>query len=150
MTDFRPSHLFALLTIVLVSGCGGSDPTAPPGNGPPNDREILENPSFATDITEIFVRRGCTQSFCHGSAGGQGGLRLNSSAANNFAMLVNVDATSESFKRVLPGNAQDSYLVIKLEGRQNVGDRMPQGAAPLDNIDLTNIENWINNGAPNN
>ena len=31
----------------------------------------------------------------------------------------------------------------------SVGRQMPQGAPPLDNIDLTNIVNWINNGAVN-
>lgn len=29
----------------------------------------------------------------------------------------------------------------------SVGRQMPQGAAPLDTIDLTDIMNWINNGA---
>ena len=66
-------------------------------------------------------------------------------------MLVNADAWSEpAFKRVLPGDAENSYLVIKLEGRQLVGLQMPLDADPLDEIDLTNIKNWINNGAPNN
>ena len=31
-----------------------------------------------------------------------------------------------------------------------VGGRMPLNGTALDNIDLTNIKNWINNGAPNN
>ena len=65
-------------------------------------------------------------------------------------MLVDVDAASENFKRVLPNDANNSYIVIKLEGRQTVGSRMPLSQSPLDNIDLTNIKNWINNGAPNN
>ena len=138
----------ALLTLIFALAACGSDPMGP-GNGG-NQREIKANPSFAADINEIFQRRGCSSGVCHGAAGGQAGLTLTSSAANNYAMLVNVDATSESFKRVLPNDANGSYLVIKLEGRQQVGSRMPQGGAPLDNIDLTNIKNWINNGAPNN
>ncbi len=43
-----------------------------------------------------------------------------------------------------------SYLVVKLEARQVAGSAMPQGAAPLDAIDLANIRNWILQGAENN
>jgi hypothetical protein len=39
--------------------------------------------------------------------------------------------------------------VIKLEGRQTVGGRMPQTGSPLDSIDLTNVRNWISQGALN-
>ncbi|RMH12875.1 MAG: hypothetical protein D6701_13015 [Gemmatimonadetes bacterium] len=76
------------------------------------------------------------------------GLDLRNAVA--YDNLVNVQATSENFRRVLPGDPQNSYIVIKLEGRQSVGSRMPLGQAPLDNIDLTNIRNWISSGAPNN
>ena len=51
---------------------------------------------------------------------------------------------------VIPSNANDSYLVKKLEGRQSVGARMPLGGEALDNIDLSNVKNWINQGAKNN
>jgi len=52
--------------------------------------------------------------------------------------------------RVLPNNATDSYLVIKLEGRQSAGGQMPLGGAPLSAADLASIKNWINAGAQNN
>lgn len=143
-------HAFSLLTAatLLVTACNGDGGTGLDGDG--DGREILANPSFATDINEIFQRRGCTASNCHGGSGGQAGLQLTSSASASYDELVDVSATSESFLRVEPGNATDSYLVIKLEGRQTVGQQMPLGATPLDNTDLTNIKNWINNGAPNN
>jgi hypothetical protein len=51
---------------------------------------------------------------------------------------------------VIPGDPDGSYLMIKLEGRQSVGDRMPQTGSPLDSIDLTNLRNWISQGALNN
>ena len=44
-------------------------------------------------------------------------------------------ATSEAVLRVIPNNADGSYLVIKLEGRQTVGARMPLGGQPLDMTD---------------
>jgi hypothetical protein len=59
------------------------------------------------------------------------------------AFLVNEDATQEPLIRVDPGNANQSYLIIKVEGRQPVGNRMPPSGQALDNIDLTNLKNWI-------
>jgi hypothetical protein len=117
------------------------------GTGNTDTRVIKAQPSFANDIQEIFNRRGCTSSSCHGTSQ-QAGLDLRS--GSSYGNLVNVDATQESKLRVRPGNANDSYLVIKLEGRQTAGARMPIGGSALDNIDLTNIKNWINNGAENN
>ena len=52
--------------------------------------------------------------------------------------------------RVIVSDAVNSYLVKKLEGTAGVGSRMPLGGSPLDNIDLTNVKNWINQGAKNN
>jgi hypothetical protein len=76
------------------------------------------------------------------------GLDLRSAAS--YGELVSVLATSEPILRVKPGDPDGSYLVMKLEGRQSVGDRMPQTGASLDSIDLTNIRNWIAQGASNN
>lgn len=134
---------------MFLAACGGDSGTGPGGNGNGNgdDRVIKASPSFSGDILEIFARRGCSASSCHGSSQ-QGGLDLRASAA--FGELVNVPAQGEDEIRVIPGNAQDSYLVIKIEGRQNFGSRMPEGGTPLDNIDQTNIRNWINQGAQNN
>jgi hypothetical protein len=144
-----------VLTLALLGGCGGGGTGPeddgsngdPNGNPNPNTRSIKTDPSYASDIQEIFNRRGCTDSLCHGSSQ-QEGLDLRSSVS--YANLVNVTATQSNVARVIPGNAQGSYLVVKLEGRQTVGTRMPQGLAALDNIDLTNIKNWINQGAKNN
>ena len=152
LTPDRTPQWPPYLLLALLAACGGSDPASPtdPSGPAPDTRQINAAPSFATDINEIIQRRSCSSSSCHGTAGGVAGLMLTASAANNFEMLVNVDATSEPFKRVLPGDATNSYVVIKLEGRQAVGDPMPLAGAPLDTIDLTNVKNWINNGAPNN
>lgn len=147
--DSRCSTLLVSGLLFIGGACGGDGPTYP-GNGGEDTREILAEPSFGADINGIFQRRGCTASSCHGAPGGQAGLELGASASANYAELVDVQATSESFLRVEPGNANDSYLVIKLEGRQQEGAQMPLGGPALDNVDLTNIKNWINNGASNN
>ena len=109
---------------------------------------ILSNPAFGANIQEIFNRIGCSDSTCHGAAL-SANMDLRSGAA--YENLVNVVSFSDAaFMRVSPNDAQNSYIVMKLEGRQTVGDRMPLNRAILDAIDLTNIRNWINTGAPNN
>lgn len=138
------NHFLLLATALSLFSCGGDSPTS---GSTTDTRTIQANPSFSTTIQEIFNRRGCTSSSCHGTAQ-QAGLDLRT--GSSFAELVNVRATSEPIVRVIPGNPDGSYLVIKLEGRQSVGDRMPQTGAPLDSIDLTNIRNWIAQGALNN
>jgi len=111
--------------------------------------EPAEAPSFSAVVNEIFVRRGCAANSCHGR--GAGDLTLSTNSATSYAELVDVQATAEpTLIRVLPGDADNSYLVIKLEGRQSSGGRMPIGGAPLGAADLANIKNWINAGAPNN
>jgi hypothetical protein len=134
-----------MLIAVLLTACGGDDGTMT-GPGGDDDRRLLADPSFSNDIQEIIERRGCAASQCHGN--GEGGMTLTGSASANHDAWVGVEATSEpAFLRVEPGDPDNSYVVIKLEGRQSVGSRMPLGAPPLDDIDLGNIRNWITAGA---
>lgn len=144
----RSPHVLGAVALSILVGCS-SDSTTSPMDPPTNGgREIKENPSFGQDIQEIFDRVGCNSSSCHGTSQ-QADLDLRS--GNSHAALVGVQATREPNRtRVIAGNAQDSYLVIKLEGRQEQGQQMPLGRGPLDNIDLTNIRNWIDRGAANN
>ena len=142
-----------LLLTLLITACGGGDSPTDPGNndgnnggdGNPTTPTVKPDPSFASDIVPIFAREGCTAGGCHGSPV-QAGLTLSSGA---YANLVNVASTQTGELRVIPGNANDSYLVKKLEGRATVGTRMPQGGQ-MGATDLTNIKNWINQGAKNN
>ena len=139
------SFLAATVVATFLAACGGSGSPSDPGD----TRESKSNPSFAADVQEIFTRKGCGAASCHGSAAG--GLILGSNGDANYGVLVGVPSMSEpNFNRVAPNDATNSYLVIKLEGRQRVGARMPLRGSFLDNIDLTNIRNWINTGAPNN
>ena len=141
----------ALILATLLAACGGGDgPTGPGGNdgsaGGGNNAPIIKaDPSFAGDIATIFTRTGCTAGGCHGNSPAAG-LNL---ASSPYAALVNVPSTQTGEMRVIPGNANDSYLVKKLEGRAAVGGRMPVGGQ-LGNTDLQNIKNWINQGAKNN
>ena len=144
----RSLAVAAALTLAACGDSGtGPDDNGNTGGGNGNTRTIVADPSFATVIQEIFNRRGCAAGDCHGSSQSAG---LSLASGSSYANLVNVASTQASTLRVIPGNADGSYLIVKVEGRQTLGDRMPQGGAALDNIDLTNLKNWINRGAANN
>lgn len=147
----RPAPSAASVIVsLLLAACGGSDsPTSPGGDsnnpGGSTSATVKDDPSFASDIVPIFSQHSCASSGCHGSPG-QAGLTLSGSPYN---ALVNVASTQTGELRVIPGNANGSYLVKKLEGRASVGQRMPVGGQ-LTATELANLKNWINQGAKNN
>jgi hypothetical protein len=113
----------------------------------------VDNPSgpaaftFSEIQTQVFNAR-CTG--CHSGAGAPQGLNL--SAGASYGLLVNVaSAEVPSLMRVEPGNADDSYIIHKLEGASSiVGVRMPAGGPFLDQATIDRIRAWIDSGAPNN
>jgi len=141
----RLGALSIAATLLLLAGCSSNDNPASSNNSA--NRTVKADPSFAADIQEIFNRTGCTASNCHGSLK-QSNLDLRPDSS--YINLVNVDVFETSGKRVIPGDAQNSYIVIKVEGRQAVGVQMPSGLPPLDSIDVANLRNWIDQGAKDN
>lgn len=139
-------RLPTLVGLLVFAACGGSDvPTGPEGTGG-SDPPPSASPSFSSEVNPILTAKGCTAGNCHG--GGQAGLTLTSSAPSNYANLVNVQSSDPSFLLVEPGDAQNSYLVMKVEGR--AGSRMPVGGAALTSNQIQTMRNWIDSGAPNN
>jgi len=128
--------------LIFFMGCSSSK-----SDGGDGGDTVKPNPSFANDIQPIFSSS-CALSSCHNSGSAQAGLNLTQGQA--YANLVNVNSTQvPGLMRVLPSDADNSYIVIKLEGRQTVGGRMPLSGS-ITNTQLQNIKNWINNGAQNN
>ena len=147
--------LISIITSFLLSSCESSDTITNTGynyggTNLGNTRVTKSNPSLVNDIGEIFIRRGCTAVGCHGN--GSGGLTLTTSSTANYTNLVGVTSPYSGEVYVIQNDANNSYLVKKLENRQGNGNgtQMPPSGSPLDNIDLTNIKNWINTGALNN
>ena len=130
--------LVGLCLYGVFSCCYATDPDSPD--------MIIEDPSFSQDIQPVF-NTSCILSGCHNAAA-SAGLDLREGRA--YADLVNIASTQTSALRVSPFAAQDSYLVIKLEGNQSSGSRMPLGAPPLNPSQIQNIRNWISRGARNN
>ena len=72
--------------------------------------------------------------------------------AHAIANLVNVKSVeATSLMRVVPGNPDKSYLIMKLEGTHiengGMGARMPFGAPPLSADKIAKFRQWISEGA---
>jgi hypothetical protein len=103
--------------------------------------------SFANQVQPIFTAN-CVNAGCHPG----GGAPFSLVAGVSYANLVNQDATvgaCQGQKRVLPGDANNSVLVKRLEG-SSCGNRMPLGGNQLPAASLQLIRDWITQGAPNN
>ena len=87
---------------------------------------------------------------CHGDADAQAGLNLEE--GTSFTALVNMPSTQVALDLVEPNDAENSYLIHKLEGRAGIeGDRMPPDSAEfLSDADIDVIRQWIDEGAQNN
>ena len=79
-------------------------------------------------------------------------------ATNVYSSIVNVDSLElSSMKRIMPNDASASYLFHKISGTHMAmggsGDSMPPPISGLPSLtanEISDIETWINQGAPNN
>jgi hypothetical protein len=121
------------------AGTTASDPSPTPAPTTP--------PSFARDILRIFTNNGvktCAQAGCHSGTHPQAGQNLDKDHA--YTSIVNVTSSEQpKLKRVLPGDAANSYLYQKV-----AAGLMPRTGGPLTPADIDLIRQWINAGAPNN
>jgi mono/diheme cytochrome c family protein len=131
-----------LLCLLLIS-CNDSEETTAP--------TVTIQPKLSSIQTEIFDKS-CGMSSCHG--GSAGGLNLQN--GNSYNQLVNVASNNDGahtppFKRVLPGNPDSSFLIIKLTNPNATtqGSMMPQSGSALSSEKINAIRQWISNGAPN-
>jgi len=142
MRAFELRHAAARLVGPLVccalTACGSGDGFVGSGGvvGP------LE-PNFNSIQANVFDQY-CVH--CHSGANAPVGLRLD--PVNSYANLVGVPSGERpGVLRVAPGNANNSYIIQKLEGTAGVGERMPAGLPALPQSDINVIRQWIANGA---
>ncbi len=106
-------------------------------------------PSLTSIQDNIFTPT-CSVSGCHTGPSGPNlpaGMDLSSSTASIDA-LVNVASIQEpAILRVAVGDADNSYLIQKLEGTATQGSQMPKGGQPLDQATIDIVRDWIDNGA---
>ena len=108
--------------------------------------------SFATQIQPIFTST-CTGAQCHDATQPASGLQLTAGVA--YGALVGISANEApctSYKLVVPGQPDQSYLVFKLQGTGacSSGSQMPKGMPALAPAQIQLFRDWIANGAPNN
>jgi len=150
--------LFAIAAcaIVFASACGtsSSSGTDDPGTGDKCEADS----TYALIQEQIFERRGCTASACHGDQA-TGGLDLR--AENSYANLINVEANSGDYMLVFPGEQDLSLLYQKVAAKTEgfslaslpepiSGGAMPTGLDALSDNDLGLLRQWIRGGAPEN
>lgn len=101
---------------------------------------------FKSDIVPVLKSK-CAN--CHLTGQEAGSMALTPKEA--YKNLVNVKSTESALMRVKPGSPDQSYLILKLEGRHldagGTGAQMPFGQPPLDKATLQNIREWISTGA---
>jgi len=110
------------------------------------DADTAGEPTFTNVQATALVSCGIS-STCH-TAAGAAGLSLDEDVA--YSELVDVESSTASGEiLVIPGDADGSYLVRKLEEAADiVGDPMPPDA-PLDASAIALVREWIDAGAPN-
>jgi hypothetical protein len=132
------SRYFRISLIALsavIAGCKdmGTEMQDPSSTAPAQGGTV----SFTMDVLPILTNAGCVE--CHG---GSGGLTVGTVPQ----LLIGGDHGPA----VIPGNADGSNLVRKLQTPPPFGARMPFGALPLPDVSIVVIRNWINQGATNN
>lgn len=142
-----PSFLIGRAVVVLAAGCiltacGGSD----------DGGAEAETATFQRIQTEVFDVS-CSSDSCHSSVGQAGSMILD--AEHSWNELVNHApanpiAVAHGWMRVMPGEADRSFLLAKLTHTLAAGEGlgMPYNAAPLDAGTIAVIRAWIEAGAP--
>ncbi|MFQ5456505.1 MAG: hypothetical protein ACE5EA_09960 [Nitrospirota bacterium] len=131
---------FSFIIISVMIGCGDG------GGG--GDTTPLE-PKLSSIETKIF-EKSCAFPGCHGDIDTKRGLNLKFGKSREN--LVDVDSDEKpGVGRVVPGDPDNSYLILKLEGNSNIdGERMPLNGSALTNEEIAVIREWITNGALDN
>ena len=122
------------------AGCGGDDSTV----GPDGDGEGVLTEATLAQVSEVFAVS-CALSGCH--SGGEPAADM--SLEGDFAARIIGVASGQrpDLKLVDPGNPDDSYLLIKVRGDDEiVSQRMPPGQVlPAEQVEI--IRAWIASGA---
>ena len=129
------ARIFALGWSFALLGACAADKATDTASGDP--------PTFTALRDDVFVPS-CGFSSCHGS--GTGGLTLD--AGMTADALIDAPSTAvDGAVLVVPGDADGSYLVWKLEGADGIiGDEMPPGGS-LPAETLADVRAWIDAGA---
>jgi hypothetical protein len=122
-----------------AQGAAPASPAASSGGSSQASGGAIARPTWA-DVHAIFAKN-CVG--CHVGAS-LGGLNLDTYQA---AMKGGTGGGPVKGPVIKPGDAAGSYLYQAVAGKQQIGQRMPLGRAPLPPKDIQTIYNWIQQGA---
>lgn len=151
--------LFLIFCLLFLCACGAGSGEGLDENGELPDNGNggnAEGVSLQDLVSQIFNNNAlgaqrCTN--CHAGGSPLGGLNLQT-AELAYANLVGANGEgvnangNANFKRVLPGNPDESYIILKLEGDARAGSQMPLNETPLTQTQIDMVRDWIANGAP--
>ena len=139
MEDLMRTHSLLLLSGLLMAGCGDKDGDTGGGDSGGAVAELTYGE------VQVILGQSCGFSSCHGA--GIGDLTLGD--GNEYATLVGVpSADLPDVNLVEAGDANASYLIMKMEDAGNIdGTVMPPSGA-LDQVTIDGIRDWIDRGAP--
>ena len=130
-----------LVAALLWTGCGGDDSTLGP-DGPDGEGTLTE--ATLAQVREVFSVS-CALSGCH--SGGEPTADL--SLEGDFAARIVGVASGQrpDLKLVDPGNPDDSYLLIKVRGDDEIVSQQmpPDKVLPAEQVEI--IRAWIASGA---
>ena len=148
-----PNMILGINGVALDGQYPGSFPS---GDGTEGGDFVVEfevqgiQPSLASIQNNIFTPT-CSVAGCHSGPPGPNlpaGMDLSSVNAS-FSSLVNIASFQEpTILRVAVADADNSYLIHKLEGTSAQGSQMPEGGPFLDQAMIDVIRLWIDTGAP--
>jgi len=138
---------FLPIAVALLGACSGSQGDTRNTTDSAPSETITAQSAFEAEIVPILTSSCAT---CHLTGQEAGNMALVPGKA--LATLVNVPSTeAPGLIRVVPGDPDKSYLVMKLEGTQithgGTGAQMPFGAPPLSPDKIARIRQWITDGA---
>ena len=143
------TRLFASFILVgsgLVSACSPGSGEGLDSNGnpiTPGTQPIPLSADFVSIQANIFTPN-CALSGCHAGTSAPLGLRLD--AGNSFGNIFNKTSNENPASiLIIPGDADNSYLVRKIEG--TAGTRMPKDLPALSTEKIQAVRDWVNNGA---
>ena len=106
---------------------------------------VVQSATLSEVQSQVFDAS-CTG--CHSGSSPSQGLNLSEGAA--YGNTVNVPSTEvPSLNLVEPGDADNSYLMQKLEGTAQSGQQMPYGGPYLSSTLRQLVRDWIDAGAQN-
>ncbi len=139
-----------LVMALSLVACSGADKGKSDDNGSATDAAdtAAAQPSYYEAEIAPMLQTNCAT--CHLTGQEAGNMSL--IPAKAITSLVNVKSSeAPALIRVVPGDPDKSYLIMKLEGTQDqhggVGARMPFGAPPLSPDKIAKIRKWISEGA---